>query len=428
MIRFYVCLFLSVCFLLNGCDSTNDQSDSVQTSLENTVSQDDPKAAINDAVQYLLQKQSDDGLWRSEYYGNLKQGAGISSLVLYALAHAKPYLKEWPEESFDKGLKALQPNIEKNGYVSNDDGADYSNYGSAMYLIAALKSGHEIPDNIESKLVEYLVGSQLGQEDGFDSGNPDYGGWDLSGWMIGKRPTTGTNISVSSSVIEALAAYFPVPNSIENDHPGLLKGVVRGDLEFDSVTGSIETAAEWVGKCQNRDEQGDGGFFFHPKVNHDGNKAGWPTNHRRRARSYGSATADGYRSLLTLEKLIAAADMNTGQENDRFDLHKNAARANDWLEEHDQLKTVPGFEEEASEQGWKQGLKFYYLYSRAKTFALMDDDLDKDLPKRIVEELLELQKEGGYWQNPVSRMREDDPIIATCFALIALSESMPHLD
>jgi hypothetical protein len=39
----------------------------------------------------------------------------------------------------------------------------------------------------------------------------------------------------------------------------------------------------------------------------------------------------------------------------------------------------------------------------------------------LVKQLAKLQHKDGRWQNDSARMREDDPLIATCLAIVCLA-------
>ena len=39
----------------------------------------------------------------------------------------------------------------------------------------------------------------------------------------------------------------------------------------------------------------------------------------------------------------------------------------------------------------------------------------------MVKQLIKLQQKDGRWQNDSAKMREDDPLIATCLAVVGLS-------
>ncbi|HMO15063.1 MAG TPA: hypothetical protein PKD64_17995 [Pirellulaceae bacterium] len=458
---------LATCILGNSCRRTQENSASMTHSADSSrelgseVQRDSSRIAkrtggtqnrprnlasaanlnsIERGVQYLLAQQHEDGAWRSEYYGNLKNGAGLTAFVLYAIAHAKPFLREWPENEFNRGVESLIPNIVKFGYVTNDDGPDYSNYGSASLLRACHLGGVQLPMDVETKLVMYLIQAQLGEEDGFADDQPDFGGWDLSGWMTGHRMTTGTNISVSAFVIESLIPYL-VSSGELNDRTGkvLASSGFAGSLINKSLLADVEKclvrAANWTLKLQNRrdatgiEDAQSGGFFFHPKKDHDGNKAEWVQESRTRPRSYGTATADGFRSLVVLASVLGRPDSSEDTRVLSDELMERASEAKDWLARNESLDMVPGFDWESSEQSWREGLRYYYWFSRSKAYrldSLLFEDPNRDSTARhfaaMKDHIETAQNAKGYWQNRNARMREDDPIIATSFAVIALSQ------
>jgi len=393
--------------------STTDENDFDQTS-DQFISAID-QTPTGRGIAYLLNQQADDELWHSPNYGNLKDGAGISCMVLYAISHADK--KYWSPHSdrLQRCVDALQTNVEKFGYVTNSDGADYSNYGSALLLLATRRLGLKLHQDQRFRLIEYLTNAQLDETEGFDSDNDDFGGWDLNGWMTGKRPTTGSNISVSATVIEAL--------SIEYDE--LLQSARKKKFADDSSesklleklsTTCLPRAKKWIMKCRNE----DGGFFFHPEQKHLGNKAGWEDKKQTRAASYGSATADGLRSMLYLLAFLSATDPSSDfSESKKWT--KYISEAATWIRKQPSHTVVPGFGKD--EESWSQGLKYYYWMSLSYSTLIIDKDMvdvtarQQSIDKIIVSE----QKDDGRWENPNARMREDDPLICTSFAIIALN-------
>lgn len=352
---------------------------------------------IENGWAYLFSKQHQDGSWKSEYYGNLKQGAATTSLVLYALSHADAGTVKKHKNAIDRAIRFQRKGIAKYGFVANEQGPDYSNYATALLLLANQRFKERFQQDLltaaeESKLTSFLVHSQLDETHGLDKTDDDYGGWDLSGWVQEPRESPGTNISISSFVLLALAK-----------------------TENESVKKARSKAEIWLRKVQNVDH----GFHFHPKKDHSGNKAGWSKQDPKPddpviPLSYGTATVDGYRAQRALDV------------SDR----KRKQTAN-WLEEKTDEKIgfsfVPGFElpEENVEVSWGQGLWFYYLMS----LSLEKQAFSKSFSGRMYREIPALlnarQKKDGRWENPSSRMREDDPLIATSFALITLSNLKP---
>ncbi len=366
-----VCLFL-------GCSSNEP------TKPQSTQSKQ--LAPIPRAIAWLMAHQQTDHLWRSEHYGNLKSGAAITALVLYALAHADPQAVEPHRDSLQAACDALVPEIQRRGHVSNPDGPDYPTYASAMLLVAVERLKLRLPDESRDRLTAYLIESQIDQAEGYSTDDPDFGGWDMLGSTNGPRKTTGTNISVGTTVAEALA---------NSESPGAKTALLA--------------YRDWLAKCQNLST--DGGFYFHATRPHDGNKAGWHDESEQSARtlprSYGTATADGLRSLK-------ACDVSSDDEA----LQKAVA----WLQSHPSIDAVPGFEL-SPDKSWTDGLLFYYLYAFAKTLDDLPPEARTSAAAQIRDHLIRQQNSDGSWQNPSSRMREDDPLIATCFALIALSHA-----
>ncbi|MDW8224039.1 MAG: hypothetical protein RMJ82_13935, partial [Gemmatales bacterium] len=47
-----------------------------------------PELALAEGVKFLLQRQAEDGAWRSEYYATFRDGTALTPLVLLALQYA----------------------------------------------------------------------------------------------------------------------------------------------------------------------------------------------------------------------------------------------------------------------------------------------------------------------------------------------------
>jgi hypothetical protein len=194
---------------------------------------------------------------------------------------------------------------------------------------------------------------------------PD-GGW-------GYDPRT-SNLSTTLLAVGALA----------------LSGVKPSDPALVAARGFVE-------RCANP----DGGFVFSPDTP-DGNKAG-PAGGGG-FRSYGSMTADGLRALL---RLGAAAD----------DPRVLAAVA--WLRQRFDPTKNPGDFVPINELR-RASSYFYWAWSAAHAMEHVSRE-DHGWAIALATELLRLQRADGAWANPASEMREDDPIIATSFAVAALA-------
>lgn len=339
----------------------------------------EPSAPLQRGVDALVKLQAEDGGWHSEYYGNLKQGAAVTSLVIYTIAQTPADIRSNKIEALREGYGFLRQGLNKTGQVVNPDGsADFPTYGAALTL-SAVKSMPLGASNEEiEKLKAFLITAQLGKRREFAPDSPHYGGWDLMGITPLMGKTSGTNISITRHAMEALAR-----------------------IDDDESRAAIVRALKWNENVQN--EKGDGGFYFTPGKHEVANKAGGEDDS---VNSYGSTTCDGVLCL-------AAARV------DPDDPRLKSAIA--WLLKHDCTELVPGFKED-DETGWSEGLRFYYYAGLARCLRFMPREKADDIAKRLKEQLTQSQQKNGLWSNESSRMREDDPLIATCFAVIALAE------
>jgi hypothetical protein len=135
------------------------------------------------------------------------------------------------------------------------------------------------------------------------------------------------------------------------------------------------------------------------------NKAEFMDEARTQPRAYGTATCDAIRGLLACG---VAADADA--------IKQGIA----WLTKRPALEVVPGFEDLPAETEWRRGLRLYYYCSLARVLPHLTAAERISRTSDIVRILLRDQHAGGYWQNESDRMRENDPLIATCFAVSAL--------
>ena len=144
----------------------------------------------------------------------------------------------------------------------------------------------------------------------------------------------------------------------------------------------------------------DGGFFFSPVVL-VANKALWERPDRDRAaffRSYSTATADGVLALWALG----------GGHHDQ---------AADWLSKHWQVD-VAGIPGDAPEP-WVAALRYYNFAVMCEAAVVLGWPEGRLAP--FAERIVSLAREDGSFVNLESTlMKEDDPVLATTLALIAL--------
>ena len=373
--------------------------------------------SVSLGINYLLDQQSDDKLWHSQHYGNLKDGAAVSALVLYAIGHVPE--RDWTKHhaSLQQCLDGLATQIERAGFVTNPDGPDYSNYGSAMVLLASRSLRLKLADKHRQRLIQYLLRAQLDEDEGYSNKLPDYGGWDLSGWMKGERKTTGTNISVTASVLEALISEYQFLLAVKRSSSQSFTSDQQKQAE--QLRDCFSKAQRWIKQVSHQ----DGGFFFHPEKRHLGNKAEWSDEASTKPKSYGSTTADGIRCLAALRIFVQSQGDKAQPELRALD--ERIKLATKWLSGQESLATVPGFPDSDAPSSWAHGLKYYFWMALAKS-AETRTPKGLGLSKAelaIPGQIIELQGDRGCWQNRNARMREDDPIVATSFAIIALART-----
>ena len=166
-----------------------------------------------------------------------------------------------------------------------------------------------------------------------------------------------------------------------------------------------DKAVKFLERCQNRSETNDqdwagddGGFIYAP----DGeSKAG---EHQ----SYASMTYAGLLSFIYAKV-------------DRDDPRVEAAV--DWITKHFTVEENYGMEQ--------QGL-FYNYHTMAKALKAYGEStivdskgVSHDWYRELAEKLIDEQAPDGFWVNENSRWMEQDPVLVTSYAVIALAAAYP---
>lgn len=338
-----------------------------------------PQPPLARAAGYLWSQQADDGGWHSHTYGLLRSGQSLTPFVLDALLEIPPELSPVPQAKVDRALAFIKNHTQPDGSLGMADSGipDYPNYSTALAVSALSRARRPGWETQVRPMIAYLRAQQFTEQNGWHAADPVYGAWGMGG---GRRtpPDTGhVDLSMTRYVLQALRAA----------------GVPASD-------GIFGQALIFVERCQNFDPKqpadADGGFFF-STTEFDTNKAG---HDGKRFRSYGTTTADGILALLA-----------AGRPPD--DPHIAAAQR--WLTAHHRDMAVPGFIG-AAYQRWPRGLAFYY--SAAATEALRS--LRAQAGSGVADGLKSTQRPDGSWANPENLVKEDDPLIATGFAVRAL--------
>jgi hypothetical protein len=331
------------------------------------------------AAEYLWAQQADDGGWHSHTYGLLRSGQSLTPFVLEALLEIPKEVYPMPSAKVDRALAFIRNTTHPDGALglADPDIPDYPNYSTALAVSALCRARRPGWEMQVQRMVAYLRTQQFTEQNGWHPTDPVYGAWGMGGERRTPPDTGHVDLSMTRYVLEALRAA----------------GVPASDRIF-------EQARVFVEHCQNFDPKqpsdADGGFFF-STTEFDTNKAG---HDGKRFRSYGTTTADGVLALLA-----------AGRPPD--DPRISAAQR--WLVGHHRDMEVPGFTG-AAYQRWPRGLAFYYSAASTQVFR----SLRVEAGSGVADGLRKTQRPDGSWSNPENLVKEDDPLIATGFAIRAL--------
>jgi hypothetical protein len=329
--------------------------------------------ALRRGAHFLVTRQSTDGGFRSKTYSALRDGWSLTPLDTLALRMA-------PQEPAIAA--AYQRGVDFTASLVTADGVRKPpevGYPLHAYSIGALVLG--APDNVRHRsahaaLVQATRGLQLGAATGWSESDISFGGWGYA-WEPAKQgdPASGelptANLSATIVAIGALAL-----GGVKLDDPALV------------------TARAFVANCRNA----DGGFYFSPAdvvANKAGQGGGTP-------RSYGSMTADGLRAMIRLGKPLDDPDVK-------------AAAA--WLEQRFDATKNPGAFGPGDEVR-RESSYYYWAWTAAHAARHLGK---RAWAEALAAELVRRQLPDGSWRNGATEMREDDPLVATPFAIAALA-------
>jgi hypothetical protein len=174
------------------------------------------------------------------------------------------------------------------------------------------------------------------------------------------------------------------------------------------------TARLFLEQCQNFAEAhptefDDGGFFFalDDPIRNKAGRAGSDGSGRVRFRSYGSATGDGW---------LALRACGWARE------HPRLRAAAEWLRDHCDGIT-PGGDWPAGRAEARASLAYYESQALAAVLADLPpaDGWGRTLRETLIHGLLEAQSDDGSWQGLAPDSCEDEPLLASAFAVRALS-------
>ena len=351
-----------------GCGVTNVQAQGVSTAVLQEA-----KASVAKGLTWLKTQQKPSGAWSDEGM------PALTALPLWACAASGD--KSFSTES-DKAVAFLLSKQQPDGGiyipVPNRKGGGLGNYNTSIGVMALQASGTPAAAPAILKARSYIASSQHGGDDSHTGGF----GYDKD------TQRAYADLNNTHYSMDAMRRT----QSVEDFRPA---GEKKADINWDA-------ALKYVEQMQNKEGDTAGGFAY----NTEDPKGGSVTNSSGRImlRAYGSMTYAGLMAMLHAH------------------LEKDDPRVRSAVDFGSRFWTL----EENPGQG-QQGLYFYFnVMARALSAAGLDA-----IPKHgtaaeirwreeVVRKLIKLQNPDGSWVNANNRWWENDPVLATSYALLAL--------
>ena len=379
------------------------------TYLTTTTEATELNTALDRAAKYLWSQQHEDGSWRSDYYGVMKSGQSLTPIALYALMLEGKEFTDEVEQHRARAVSFILTGIDDEGAIgrSDPDILEYPVY-STSYAAEALRrynnslgpftayGNTDLPERVEL-LWNFLMLAQYQAANGFTPENVAYGGWGFNA-PEGKGIVGHMDLAHTRKALAALQYY--------DDHEKLRDIRRRAENFLLLMQKDPRASAEHPHPIEldgiHTTPGYDGGFFFSPialsanKAPYDENNHCWP--------SYATATCDGILALLAC---------GFAQDDPRV------VAAADWLRKHNDVDYPQGIPTDHAEP-WGDAVRFYHYSVRAEVYQKLN--FSQEDKARLASAILRHQRPDGSFVNTASPlMKEDDPIVCTALAIIALA-------
>jgi len=341
---------------------------------------------IRRAHRYLAAQQSADGAWRSGRYAAFREGDVLTPVVLWAMqaGHAKAD----DDATLTRGLEWLRQLTDLcRSQQSPWSALRYPLFTASYSAQVLARSGDADRAAVWAKIIEQLRTSEAL---GWRAGDPMCGAW--------------CDASAPPRYVT------PVPDMLAPN----ISATALAAMALASVGDSPRTAQPFIECCQNfafdkGTQFDDGGFFFalNDPIRNKAGSAGRDITGQERFHSYGSATCDGY---------LALRACGLPRE------HPRVRGAAAWLWQRcDGLKN--GGQWANGRAAARASLAFYQ--SQALASVLVDLHFDppwsRTLRGSITSSLVTQQGGDGEWQGLAPDSCEDEPLLASAFALRTLA-------
>ena len=343
---------------------------------------------VRRAHRFLAARQSADGAWRSGRYAAFREGDALTPVVLWAMQAS--WGETGSDDAFARGLEWLRQFTDTCCSQSSPWAALRYPLFTASYAVQVFVSSGDFDRAAAwGKIIEQLRTSEAL---GWPADDPMRGAWsDASAppqYVAPIPDMLAPNISATALAVSALAAMDGGRRAL--------------------------AARPFIECCQNFPEGeptefDDGGFFFalNDPIRNKAGSAGRDVRGQERFHSYGSATCDGY---------LALRACGLPPE------HPRLRAAVDWLRQHCDGRTHSGQWAPGRAEA-QESLAFYH--SQALAAVLADLGLPsgwtRTLRESVTSALIARQGSDGAWQGAAPESCEDEPLLASAFALRALA-------
>jgi squalene-hopene/tetraprenyl-beta-curcumene cyclase len=353
----------------------------------NVPTRQEVRAAIERGLAFLQKAQNSNGWWSTP------DQPAVTALVLTAmnLEPTRRFQRNRTSE-MNRGFDYLLSCVKPDGSIQK---AGLANYNTSLSLMALTSAADTNFLPVMFKAREFIASTQIDMGVKGTNDTPFDGG---VGYGSKYDHSDMNNTLTAMEAMRVSEALFPkdVPASAAQVPDLDWKAVAQFLQNCQNLPGT--NTADWV----SSDPKDRGGFVYYPGHS----MAGGVTNSQTgkvALRSYGSMSYGGLLSYI-YAKL------------DKEDSRVVAVK--DWLRSNYTIEENPGMEQ----QGY-----FYYLHLLTKALIAAGEDrlklangaevLWRD---QVAARLLKLQKSNGSWVNPEPRWWEADPVLVTCYAVMAL--------